>query len=81
MGGRKPSLICAPQAWAAKDALQNVMEVECRTLVQRLQDLESDLSNGRAERDQFAEVTEISCYRFVCTICVTGCRSHYAIPI
>jgi len=43
------------EAWAAKDALQNVMEVECRTLVQRLQDLESDLSNGRAERDQFAE--------------------------
>jgi hypothetical protein len=46
------------EAWAAKDAAQNVMEVECRSLVQRLQDLESDLSSGRAERYNLADALQ-----------------------
>lgn len=48
------------QAWAAKDALESVMEVERGSLLQRLQDLEGDLSSGRAERDQLAEVPTMS---------------------
>jgi len=47
------------EALASKDALQNVMEVECRTLVQRLQDLEGDLSSLRAERDSLENVSQL----------------------
>jgi len=49
--------LCVWQAWASKDALQNVMEVECRSLVQRLSDIEGELSDARAGRDTLTGVS------------------------
>lgn len=43
------------EAWASRESVQDVMETECRTLAQRMQEMEDQLCDVRTERDQLTK--------------------------